>query len=224
MKKLIYLLLLITSIASFSQIDSVKIDDKYLDDQLYLFVTYNVLVKQPEKIGPSGFSYGLAFGFIRDIPFNKARNIGIGLGLGYEFDSFNHNYDISDENNDRFLIYDRLGTSSNKLRMHSLAIPLEFRIRTSTKTKYSFWRLYFGAQLSYNFSNKFSFYHDSDRDKYKQLSFVNPWQTGLSMSLGYGTFNFYLYYGLSSMFKKDRTNLINAETRKIKLGLIFYIL
>ena len=62
----------------FSQNDSIQISDAYLEDQLYISVSYNSLKNQPDGIKDSGVSYGVSTGFIKDIPLNEKRNFGIG--------------------------------------------------------------------------------------------------------------------------------------------------
>jgi len=58
-------------------------DEKYLEDQFYLGVTYNFLLNQPPTVGQQSLSYGLRGGFIKDIPLNTERTVALGLGVGY---------------------------------------------------------------------------------------------------------------------------------------------
>ena len=68
-----------------------EIEADYLEDQIYFGLTYNSLINSPDGFQQNGFSYGLNVGFIKDIPFNTQRNIGLGIGLGYSFDAYNNN-------------------------------------------------------------------------------------------------------------------------------------
>ena len=56
------------------------IDLKELEDQLYLSVTYSILNNKPATISQNGFSGGFSMGFIKDIPLNEQRNIGLAIG------------------------------------------------------------------------------------------------------------------------------------------------
>ena len=71
---------LLTAVAS-AQSDSLQIDHsidtKYLEDQFYLGVSYDWLVSKPENMKQHSFSRSFFGGYQRDIPLNKARNIGL---------------------------------------------------------------------------------------------------------------------------------------------------
>lgn len=212
----------------FSQVnkDSLLISDKYLEDQLYLGVTYNVLINQPKTIDFSGFSYGIIAGFIKDIPFNKRRNFGVGLGVGYSFDSFNHSMQVV-ENNNKLEFKNRENTKSNKMLLHSLEFPFEIRYRTSTKTKYNFWRIYTGVKVAYVFVNDFKYITQNSEEvvKYSGIDNFANWQIGLTFSFGYASFNFYANYIATPVLKNAYlNNSLKIETERINLGIIFYIL
>ena len=207
----------------FSQKDSLQIGDKYLEDQLYLNFTYNVLANQPAGVNNSGFSYGFSAGFIKDIPFNKERNLGVGVGLGYGFDSFNHGLKVSKINNQVTFEVDN-NLTSNKLRLHNIELPIEFRWRTSTAKEYNFWRVYAGIKLSYNFSNRFEYISNNNTFTFKDVSRYNKFQTGLTLSAGYAAFNFYFYYGLTPILKNSSLGTAAISTNIMKFGLSFYIL
>ncbi len=205
-----------------AQNDSLQIGDKYWEDQLYINVSYNVLNNQPVEVSKSGFSYGFSGGYIKDIPFNKSGKVALGIGLGYGFDSFSHNLKVIKGNPNRFESGSDL--KSNKLRLHNIEIPIEFRWRTSTANTYSFWRIYAGLKVSYNISNVFTYTDVNVPVNISNLNEFNKWQTGLTMSAGYGTFNFHVYYGLTSLFKNASINNNPINTKIVRLGLSFYLL
>ena len=90
MRKIV-ILILFFSTSLRAQVDSTFVDDKYLEDQIYFGLTYIQLLNLPDQISQSGFSYGLAGGFIKDFPLNKRRNFGLGVGLGYGFNNYYFN-------------------------------------------------------------------------------------------------------------------------------------
>ncbi|WP_435261556.1 porin family protein [Tenacibaculum sp. nBUS_03] len=204
----------------FSQKDSLEIGDKYLEDQLYINLTYNVLYKQPNGISSSKFSYGISAGYIKDIPITANGKFAFGIGFGYGFDSFNHGVKVSEVDSNDFFE----SVPDNKLRLHNLELPLQFRIRSSEVNKYSFWRIYAGVKITYNLNNKFSYVTSGNSIAFNNIESFNRWQTGLTLSAGYGTFNFYAYYGLSPIFKKATINSVALTTKMFKLGLSFYLL
>ena len=119
MKKLIFLFFIACSLPSVAQKDSLKLGDRYAEDQLYVMVSYNQLFNQPAMVKGSGFSYGLSTGFMKDLILNKQGSISVALGVGYNFDLLNHGLTISEENNDITFEADNLG-ATNKLLLHNL--------------------------------------------------------------------------------------------------------
>ena len=115
--------------------------------------------------------------------------------------------------------------SSNLFTSHNLEFPLELRWRTSTATKYNFWRVYTGIKFFYNLSNKFQFDDESNTTyKYSNISNYNRLQYGLTLSTGYDEFNINIFYGLTPVFKGSNLNGEKIDTKILKFGLIFYIL
>ncbi|APG66161.1 hypothetical protein LPB136_12610 [Tenacibaculum todarodis] len=229
MKNLFLLFFIFFSTLSFSQEedfqtnDSLKVDTKYLEDQLYLTITYNTLSNQPNMVTDSGFSYGISAGFIKDLPLNTKRNFAFGIGLGYGFDSFNHGLKVMENNNQTSFEIDNT-LMSNKFVVHNIELPLELRWRNSTPTKYAFWRIYAGVKLTYNFSNNFTYVSNNDSFEFNNISSFKKFQTGLMLSAGYDAFNLHFYYGLTPLFKDSFIGNDSIDTKILKFGLTFYIL
>lgn len=216
--EVIFLLLVTSNI--FSQKDSLDVNSKYWEDQLYINITYNIFNNQPEDVSTSEFSYGLSFGYIKDIPLNKKNTFAFGIGLGYNYDLFTHSLVVNNTNN--FTVNEAI--SSNKLKTHNIEFPLQIRWRTSDAVTYSFWRIYAGVRISYNLANKFSYTLEDEDFNFNNIDNYNRLQTGIELSVGYGAFNLYTYYGLSSVYDNATYNAENIDTSILKLGLIFYLL
>ena len=228
MKKLHYIFILFTIVLNAqSKIDSLKTtNNNYLEDQLYTVVTYNLLTSKPSSINLRGFSNTMSFGYIRDIPFNEKRNLGIGIGLGYGNNSYFHNMKITANNNQTTFsdFEDTDDFDSNKLIFHTIDVPFEFRIRNSTPIKSKFTRIYIGMKFSYVFFYKSQFNLEGIQ-KYKNFNQFNKLQYGLTTSIGHGTWNGYFYYGLTNLFDKALFNETEALNMKsVRFGLVFYIL
>ncbi len=230
-----YLLLFFTiifisplAIAQEEMLDTKVVDSLYREDQFYLGVTYNLLSNKPEGISQNGFSSGFHFGIIRDMPINKNRNNAIGVGLGLSINSFIQDLLISEDSNKAsvFSELDAIETvfSKNKFFTYLIELPVEFRWRTSTSTDYDFWRIYTGFKVGYQFANATKFVGQPEVIQLNNIDEFNTLQYGLTLSLGYSTWNFHVYYGLNKLF--DNANLdgqsINIKT--LKAGLMFYIL
>ena len=62
------------------------IDNRYLEDQFYVGLTYDYLAGKASSVVQHNLSHGIHLGFIRDLPINQKRNLGFGIGLGYAYD------------------------------------------------------------------------------------------------------------------------------------------
>ncbi|WP_412561794.1 porin family protein [Winogradskyella sp. MIT101101] len=208
--------------------DKSELYKNYREDQFYVSITYNLLNIKPNGVNQNGFSSGFHLGFIRDMPVNERRNVAIGLGLGLSSNSYNQNVSILETNNDiSYNIIDEseVNVSKNKFTTYLVEVPLEFRWRTSTATDYSFWRIYSGFKLGYLFYNSTKFKSDNGDEKLTNVEDFNKLQYGLTLSVGYGTWNFHVYYGLNSIFDNSaKLNGQSIDMKSLKIGLMFYIL
>ncbi len=209
--------------------DSLSIQDtNYREDQFYVGVTYNLLGYKATNVTQNGFSSGIHFGFIRDFPVNRRRNVAIGLGVGFSGNSYNQNLLISEIGDDyTFTVLDDISFSRNRFSTYLVEIPLEFRWRTSTVIEYDFWRVYSGFKFGYVFYNTAKYRGDPENSTLTNISDMNTIQYGLTLSVGYSNVNFHLYYGLNTIFNKDAYVSSTGERidmKAIKIGLMFYIL
>ncbi len=222
LQKLSIIFLLLFTTASIAQIDSTFVDDKYLEDQIYFSFNYNLLVNKPVGFHQNSISGGFSVGFIKDIPLNKRRNVGVAIGLGYNYNAYNQNLKISE--NGTYEILENDNFNSNRFTSYIIEMPVEFRWRTSTAQNYRFWRIYAGVKFGYVFSNKSKFSDDVEVIKVKNIDEFQKIQYGLTLSAGYSTFNLNLYYGLNTLFKDAYADGILLDMKQINFGLIFYIL
>ena len=211
----------------FSQSETISsLDNLYREDQIYIGVTYNALTNVPENVSQNGFSTGFHLGIIRDFPINKRRNIAIGLGLGYSYNTFNQNIKISDTTPPTtYTTLEGIDYSKNNFSQHLLEMPFEVRWRTSNTETYKFWRIYTGVKLGYLMASKSIYKGEPNNQTHRDLKGLNPWQYGLTMSVGYNTWNGYIYYGLNPIF--DSISSINSQSidmNALKIGLIFCLL
>lgn len=208
-----------------AQIDSLNVDEKYLEDQLFFSITFNSLKNTPPDFASTGVSYGISLGFIKDIPLNKMRNKSIGIGLGYGFDSFYQNLRIGTKNDNLdFQVVDPL--ENNQLVLHNLILPIEYRWRTSTPEKYKFWRVYSGVKLSYLYSLVSQNAIDAGSVNLTDFTTVNKLNYTATLAAGYGTWNFYVNYALNPIFNTNNLepSSLTPNLNSLRLGLIFYIL
>ncbi|MAO07860.1 MAG: hypothetical protein CL596_04020 [Alteromonas sp.] len=233
MLKRCFILLLLSFIgaSAFGQ-DSLAVkvsDPNYREDQFYVGVTYNLITRVPSNINLKGLSGGVNFGFIRDMPLNKQRNVAIGLGLGLSFDRYGETLFIGESQNEQTLfssLDETIEYDVNRFSTATVEIPIEFRWRTSTESEYKFWRIYTGARLGYVYWYQSFFSQPNNEVSQTDIPEFQQLQLAATLSVGYSTFNFYANYSVTPFF----TNAVIGDTQEeiafapLKIGIIFYIL
>ncbi|MES2546053.1 MAG: porin family protein [Bacteroidota bacterium] len=220
------ILLIFSSVFSQEVPDFKALDSLYREDQFYVGISYNTLRKTPIGITEGKFTPSYSIGFQRDMPINKARNKAIALGLGYAINNYNQNILITKSGDTPIYSFPDAGTSydKNKLTLHYIEIPLEYRWRTSTPDTHIFWRIYTGFKLSYLVYDRSKYASGSDKIIVTNNKDLNSWQYGLYMAAGRNTWNFHLYYGLNPIFKSAELNGKSIDMNTLNFGLMFYIL
>lgn len=199
----------------FSQeIKPIEIDSLYREDQFYASLSYNLIQNRPDGFKQFSFSPGITFGFLRDFPISKNRHWAIAPGIGYSYNNikqFINSVEIvsATENN----------TTENIrtiISSHSIDFPLEIRWRNATPNSHSFWRIYTGFKTSYVFNSKLE--STTENTKESILDEINRLQYGAYVSVGFNTWNPYIYYGINPIFKEG------SKMSNFNVGFIFYIL
>ena len=176
-----------------------------------------------------GLTASVHFGFMRDIPINKRRNVSIALGIGASFDEYGNTLFIGEDAAQQS-IFTSLDANDvtydvNRFSTSSIEIPLEFRWRTSSAQSYKFWRFYTGIRLGYDYWYKSSFKQDGNIVTQTDIPEFNNMRLGATLSVGYNTVNFYGYYGITPFFDNaTTTNGTPIDMRTLKLGLLFFFL
>lgn len=204
--------------------DSLLVGRKYYEDQLYVGVTYNILTKKPADLQQKGISTGYHIGFIKEFPLNKKGSTAFGFGIGYAYNKYSQNLLIQNKTPEFTIIENE--DYKNKFETHAVEFPIEIRVfRYSTPTVYKFFRIYLGGKVSYIFSSK-SYYNAAEESiKLSPLPYVNKWQYGPYLAIGWGPWNLYTYYNANELFSEAPiSEIINPnELRNLKIGLQFYI-
>ena len=200
----------------------------YREDQFYIGVSYNVFAFTPSGMNPEGISAGFQFGFLRDFPINKRRNLAIAIGAGFSYDQFGQNLFIN-ENEKGATSFEILASNQdflrNRLSLSVVEAPIEFRWRSSTPSNYKFWRVYAGFRLGYTVWNQSSLKRFDETVKIQNITELEKLRMGASLSLGYNKFNLFAYYSINPFFNEDAVTNDGQKVNfhGIKMGLIFYI-
>ena len=149
--------------------------------------------------------------------------------MGIALDTYNQNLFIGEELESGLNTYeildDQINEDVNRFTTYTIEFPLEYRWRTSTATKYSFWRIHAGVKFGYLFRFKSTFQDANNDITRTDLPEINNFQYGPSFSFGYGAFNFQGYYGMNTLFNDDASiDTGNVNLQVIRLGLVFYFL
>ena len=202
-------------------------DDKYLEDQFYLGITYNFLLDKPNDVTQRNLSYGLQGGIIKDFPLNADRTFALGLGLGYAINSYYTNIVAADSPLGITYVLDideDLKLKRSKIENHLIEMPIEFRWRDSSSEEFKFWRVYSGIKLGYIFSARSKLVTQSDKTSFDNSN-IKKFQYGLMFNFGYNTFNVHIYYSLSNLFNEGVSlDGEDINMKPLRVGLIFYIL
>lgn len=228
-----YLLLTFFIVLSIQQVKGQEplteaVDSLYREDQFYAGVTLNFLRNTPSNASRNGFSSGLRLGFLRDMPISRNRRFAVALGAGLSYDQVRHNVLIqTSSNNTQFtIISDEVDLKKNRLSFATVELPFELRFRTSSPTNFEFFRVYAGFTLGYTFWQKSLYVGDGTSISATQISEFNKIRLATTLSIGFDSFNAFIYYDLSPLFK-DSAKLSTQEKvgfNALKLGLIFYML
>lgn len=210
--------------------ESLEVNPRYFEDQFYLGLTYNFLLKKPEEVKQQNLSYGLRGGFIKDIPLNQDRTIGMGIGLGLGLNTYYTNMEALETASGvaYAVINSNRAYKRSKLETHTIELPVEFRWRNSSASEYKFWRVYTGITFAYVYDMRSKFVPAEDTGEVKN-SFSNPdaraLQYGLTFNFGFNSFNAHVYYSLTDLL--DDSSFLDQEPigmRPLRVGLVFYIL
>jgi hypothetical protein len=227
------LLLLIIFQLSASNVFAQK-DNYYLEDQIFITATYNMLVNKSDSINQGGFSNGMLIGYIRDVPFNKQRNFGVGLGINYAISHVYQNISMRTLENGSTDIQ-RMESNDyirNKFSLSYVEFPLEIRYRTSTIDKRSFFRAYLGIKAGYRLR-----VYSKTKTKLTEISYYNQpefnwWKYAIYLNIGYSSWNFHVEYSLNKVFKNGinarayipTNDPIPMDMNTLNFGLTFYLI
>ena len=219
---------LFLGMVSYGQSDSLALDNKYLEDQFHIGISYDWVVSRPSGVRQHSFSRSLFGGYQRDIPLNKQRNIGFAAGVSYSYDLLYLNIQAKEIGGQ--MSYEIISISDKKVEdsyyeQHSIGFPIEFRWRTSTPYSHKFWRIYTGVKPTYAFASRYKFSGTEGSYSLSDPNLKGYMDAKLYIAVGHNTWNVYLQYALRPLFKGENSqNGENLQSSILKIGLIFYIL
>lgn len=200
----------------------------YLDDQLYISLAYNILVSTPKDMKTYSFPNTLSLGYIRDIPLNARRNIGLGAGIGLSYHQYYSNLAMTRDASGvpQIAMMESDEYKSSRFALQTLDIPIQVRFRGSTAERYDFWRVYAGVTVSWVIKDYATLNNGAFKVRYYNLPYLQNWLFTANLQVGYGKFTLRADYTLNPLCRSSRTGDIPGlgDTRSISLGLLVYIL
>lgn len=203
---------------------SLKDGDYYREDQLFFNFSAISLLNKSQGLEQSGFSYTITTGYLRDIPINKRGSLAFAVGAAYRYNSlqlYNTPADISEP---LVVLSDQQTIDNFGLKVHGIQFPLEFRWRSSTATKYTFWRVYTGFSFNYLMVPEYKYTLDQSTEKISSKDQIRNWEFGPHINLGYGFWNFHMFYSMTGVFDDELQSASSwADFRYLELGISWYI-
>lgn len=206
-----------------------KVDSTYREDQFYIGLGINFLLNRPDNMNQSGFSGGFHFGYIRDMPINRQRNISIGVGLGLSLNTYSQNLFIGEDDNGETIfeiLTNDVEYTTNRFSTYIAEIPVQFRWRTSSVgDQSSFWRIYTGFNLGYIYYFRSKFEQFQNTVNQNNVDELDRTRLSFYFAFGKSKINFFFKYSLNPLFNGQLKNTNEAvQINEIKAGLVFYIL
>lgn len=199
-------------------------DSLYREDQFYIGLSYSNMQSTPKGFDQIKLSSNVVFGFLRDMPFNKARTWAIAPGLGYRISTISHNLAMTESPTGNQYAILTTEFDKNKLALHYLELPLEIRWRASTPDSHKFWRIYTGFKLSYLVYDRNKLQAFDQTIKLSGNADLNKLQYGAYITAGWNTWNAYIYYGINPLYKSPPIGEEQLKLNALNVGLMFYIL
>ncbi len=224
------LLLCILPVFSQNTTTTQDIDSLYREDQFYIGMNLNFLTNTPVNSTRSGFSSGFRVGMLRDFPLSKSRRFAVALGVGFTYDQFRHNLLIQNSDSAEPTVFDPIPEdvtlTKNRFSLATIELPIEIRFRTSNPTNYDFFRFYPGITVGYAFWHRAVFEGNGNTITSTNISEFDKIRIGATLSVGYDSFNAFIYYGLNTFFDSSAKTTLqeNVGFQAIKVGMIFYLL
>ncbi len=195
-------------------------------DQIILDFNANLLLNSPQA--PRWFSRGFNIYLMNDFPIGKSNfSFALGPGLSTENYYFTNNATIGTDLNgitEFNTVVEGFDYNNYKLGITSVEFPIEFRFRAQPSKRKTF-KFAVGGRIGYVIQNKIK--ESGTRtigdvvSDFKTKNFIvdniNPLRYGVHARVGYSRFALTAYYGLNTVFEKDR----GPEMTQLNVGFTF---
>ena len=222
--------LLVLSLFTFISLNPVFSQDNESADKLVFDISFDNWIQDIDEIKTYVNSFGFNFYFMYDIPLGKSR-MSFAPGLGFSTSFVKNNAKITETDSGTVFIpyLNRKNTDyvrhKNSLVTVYFDVPLELRYRAKPNDKGKSFKLALGVKqgvlVDGHTKRKFEHPIDSDKNKKEKLkNFVDlsRFRFGPVFRIGYGSVNFFAYYGVIGLFKQDDGPEINTWSAGISIS------
>lgn len=188
-------------------------------DRILLELGLNQMINAPSNVKFSALSRSFNAYFTYDVVFGKS-NFSIAPGAGIGTDNFYHKKNgIAWSNNTHLkdtvtsfpTLSDSVTAKKSKLGLTYFDIPVEFRFRSTPNKKNTSWKLAAGFKFGFLIGSKWK-YRGEDlttgtgdvRFKEFKVEGLNKFRYSVYARGGYGIFNVFMNYQISSVFQKGK--------------------
>lgn len=190
--------------------------------RLTVDLVFDRWMDEPANVTLEPYSIGVNIYRMIDIPFTKKFGIGIGGGLSSQ--NYHHNGQfVTYQNADgtEFTTIEPFPSTyeykRNKISLNYFDVPFELRFRSSEKPRFS---VYPGVKFGYLFNAHTKTIDNTGKYKNYNIPNFDKYRYGISLRMGWGkSFHTYIYYQLSSIFRKDR----GIEINPFSVGFTIYL-
>ena len=190
-------------------------------DRLIVDVTYNQLLLTGAVKQNAARSFGCNINTMWDIPITNGNTISFGIGLAYKFQKTGPKglffKDITDSFTRYYADSSYMDYRKNTFGNHMLAVPVEFRFRTS---KWQHFKMHIGGSIGYRlqtFQKVWPEHKHAVKDR--TLPDVNRLVYGVHLRIGIRNWALFADYTLAPQFRSSKSDKINALAFGVSLSI-----
>lgn len=186
------------------------------DDIWSVDVAVNTWSKEQQSPVARKLSYTLGLTYHYEFNFSQDKRFAIALGVGYKYTQLNHNGRFSNDSTNSTQwnpVTHAENIDYSRLNLHSIVVPLEFRIKTKKEFK-----LYIGYQMSAYLGIKNKSRIDGNKRSFSTFNTFNTFQHGPRIRIGFKDYFIYGNMFLSNLFSNTKNTSIQLFEIGISLG------
>jgi hypothetical protein len=202
-------LFIFTTSFIFAQTEVTRYYDK---DQLGIELLSIQWLTPPEGVEIEPYSNAFNLQYMVTL-VGKNSNVAIAMGVGLLTENYHLNALPVKQANELELvpIDNEIDYQRNKIRLLTLELPLELRIRSNKNSRNKHWKLYLGGKAGYKVQSMHKYIGenpvytgDNLKQKTYNLRYTEPLSYGVTARLGYGQFFISGYYSFTNHFQNNK--------------------